>query len=215
MSTKRYFDTYFWDDPWVDTLPPIEKLVFLYFLTTPFANIAGIYELTDKAIVKHTKLTPQRVTSIMARFKADKKVYRWGNFLIMRNWPKRQNIGSNTVCIGIERILLELPLELLEFLLEIDYKYPRIAAVVDLKRPPKATPTDPELSTGSAQAYGMDTVPIPCGEGMDTVSHSTLLNSTLPNSTDSKQPEDKFDAGKKSALGDALGSLRRGMVGEP
>jgi len=37
---KRYISTKFWDDEFIVNLDPIEKLLFMYFLTNPLTNVA-------------------------------------------------------------------------------------------------------------------------------------------------------------------------------
>jgi hypothetical protein len=51
MADKlRSVNTRFWEDPFVEELTPSEKLLFLYLLTNPLANLLGIYEITIKRI---------------------------------------------------------------------------------------------------------------------------------------------------------------------
>ena len=64
MSEKlRSVNTKFWDDPFIEDLPPTEKLLFLYLLTNPLANLLGIYEITVKRISYDTGLSREAVLS--------------------------------------------------------------------------------------------------------------------------------------------------------
>ena len=40
--SHRYVSETFWTDPYVDGLDPSEKLLYIYLLTNPQCNIAGI-----------------------------------------------------------------------------------------------------------------------------------------------------------------------------
>ena len=109
MSTQRYIDTSFWDDSWVQELDPSEKLLYIYLLTNPLTNIAGVMELTVKRICFDTGFNSDTVTHILRKFEEAKKVYRKNNYIIIRNFPKHQQLKSDNVIKGIAAILSKLP----------------------------------------------------------------------------------------------------------
>lgn len=123
MSTQRYIDTSFWDDSWVQELDPSEKLLYIYLLTNPLTNIAGVMELTVKRICFDTGFNSDTVTHILRKFEDAKKVYRYNNFIIIRNFPKHQQLKSDNVIKGIAAILCKLPDDLLCYLEEIGYQF--------------------------------------------------------------------------------------------
>ena len=123
MSTQRYIDTSFWDDTWVQELDPSEKLLYIYLLTNPLTNIAGIMELTVKRICFDTGFNPDTVTHILRKFEEAKKVFKKDNYIIIRNFPKHQQLKSENVIKGIAAILSKLPDDLLCYLEEIDYQF--------------------------------------------------------------------------------------------
>ena len=96
MAAKlRSVNTHFWDDDYIAELPPLEKLLFLYLLTCPSTNIAGIYELTRRLMLFHTGLTYEQIDAALARFKTDGKVIYVDNYIIMVNHLKNQNLNIN------------------------------------------------------------------------------------------------------------------------
>lgn len=123
LSTQRYIDTSFWDDSWIQELDPSEKLLYIYLLTNPLTNIAGIMELTTKRICFDTGFNSDTVGHILKKFENAKKVYTFGNYLIIRNFPKHQQLENYKIKKGIETILSKLPEDLIEYLEEIDYQY--------------------------------------------------------------------------------------------
>ena len=123
MSTQRYIDTSFWDDSWIQELDPSEKLLYIYLLTNPLTNIAGVMELTVKRICFDTGFNSDTVTHILRKFEEAKKVYRYNNFIIIRNFPKHQQLKSDNVIKGIAAILCKLPDDLLCYLEEIGYQF--------------------------------------------------------------------------------------------
>lgn len=160
MSNQRMVDTKFWDDPWIRQLENDGKFLYIYLLTGPTTNVAGVYEITEERIVYDTSLSIDAVKRLLRDFQGEGKVYRWKDWTVMRNWPRHQNIRSPKIQKGIERILEGLPIELLAFLVEIGYKYPGTKAILDRVSPKE------------------DTVSIPYPYHIDTVSHLTKPNLT-------------------------------------
>lgn len=107
-------DTAFWTDPYVVTLPPDARLLFLYLLTNPLTNISGVYEITDRQIAFDTGFSLEVVVSALQRFEADGRLLRRGNWVALRNWIKHQSL-SNDVRKGIARQIAAVPKELAEY----------------------------------------------------------------------------------------------------
>jgi len=106
VATQRYISTSFWDDEWVQGLTPDEKLFYIYLLTNPLTNIAGVYKISDRRIVFDTSL--EGIDTLWIRFgevsveHVFPRVARFGEWVIITNWPK----------------------EVLERVGEIGYQYP-------------------------------------------------------------------------------------------
>ncbi len=122
MSTQRYIETSFWDDTWVQELDPSEKLLYIYLLTNPLTNIAGVMELTVKRMCFDTGFNSDTINHILAKFEKARKVFRFENYIIIRNFPKHQKITSEKILKGIAFILAKLPANVLCYLEKIDYQ---------------------------------------------------------------------------------------------
>lgn len=110
MATQRYISTSFWDDEWVSTLDPSEKLLYLYFMTNPLTNIAGIYETTMRRICFDTGFNEETTDRMIKRFNNDHKLYFLHNFVIIPSWPKHQKWeDKHTIRKGIDSILSKVP----------------------------------------------------------------------------------------------------------
>ena len=120
---KRYVSTSFWDDEWVQTLTFTEKGLYLYLLTNPLTNIAGVYKLSPRRIVFDTGLEEAEVAKIMEKFETAGKAYHHGEFVVLPSWPHHQAVNRN-VEKGIRRILGTLSSEMIEFLHNVGYRYP-------------------------------------------------------------------------------------------
>lgn len=129
MSNQRYIDVSFWDDAWIQDLDPSEKLVYMYLLTNPLTNIAGVYQITRKRVCFDTGFTSDTIGHILAKFEAAEKVYTFKDYIILKNWCKHQKVeGSNpdkvsNVKVGIDRILNELSDDMLIYLKKVGYSY--------------------------------------------------------------------------------------------
>ena len=154
MGRKRYIDTSFWDDAWIQELDPSEKFLYLYLLTNPLTNVAGISELTVKRICFDTGFNDDTVRNILRKYELSDKVYTWNNYIILKNAPKHQLIvkpendekndntalkesknktKENNIYKGIIAILNDLPDELLEYLYHIEYAFEDLTDVLDEK----------------------------------------------------------------------------------
>jgi len=122
MAKNRMIDTIFWEDNYSANLDPIEKLLFLYFLTNSSTSICGIYQITIKKIAVETGIDKEMVEKILTRFTRDGKIFYHNGWLCLRNFIKNQNQNSPTVIIGIKRELSEVPSDIMKMF--IGYGYP-------------------------------------------------------------------------------------------
>jgi hypothetical protein len=108
MSKKRYVDTRFWDDEYIIRLDPMEKLLFLYFLTNTLANLCGIYEISIGRIAFDTEIDIKKVKKTLAKFGKDKKVYYIDGYVFIKNYEKYQ-LDNPKIKAGREREKMALP----------------------------------------------------------------------------------------------------------
>lgn len=124
MATQRYISTSFWDDNWIQTLDPSEKLLFLYYMTNPLTNIAGVYKISVRRISFDTGFTSDTIGHIMAKFQVARKVFRFGEYIILPSWPLHQKWESKSkIKDGIIAVLSQLDKETLYFITESGYKF--------------------------------------------------------------------------------------------
>jgi len=125
MATYRYISTYFWDDEWIQTLDPSEKLLYLYLMTNPLTNIAGVYQITVRRMCFDTGFNSDTVGHILSKFEKAKKVFYHKGWIILPTWPKHQKYESRSkIKTGIDAVLKYLPEEILKYMVSIGYAYP-------------------------------------------------------------------------------------------
>lgn len=105
---KRFINDSFWTDPYVEKLDPSEKLLFLYFLTNPLCNCAGIYEVRNSRVAFETGFDKEMVEKIKSRFVADGKMLLVDDWIILTNFVKNQ-ANNPSIILGVQRILDSLP----------------------------------------------------------------------------------------------------------
>jgi len=109
MASSRYINTFFWNDPYIaDKLDPIEKLLYMYFLTNELTNLAGVYEIAIRKVSFDTGIDKEMVLRILERFQRDKKMYYFEKHIIISNFIKNQNLNGNMIK-GALSILENLP----------------------------------------------------------------------------------------------------------
>ncbi len=108
MPKIRYFNTSFWVDNYVETLNKNEKYLFLYYVTSPYTNLCGAYEVSIKRIAFETELQEKEIKRILDKFEQDCKMMYKGGWLFIKNYQKNQSTNPN-ILKGIEREMGELP----------------------------------------------------------------------------------------------------------
>jgi hypothetical protein len=125
MSTQRYISTSFWDDEWIQTLDPSEKLLYLYLMTNPLTNIAGAYKITVRRMVFDTGFNAETISRLLGKFEKAKKAYHHQEYMILPSWPKHQKWEKKaTIKIGIDSELKSIPEGIKEYMVSIGYRYP-------------------------------------------------------------------------------------------
>jgi hypothetical protein len=108
MANSRIVSTNFWRDTYITNLDPTEKLLFLYFLTNPQTNLAGIYEIDLRLVAFDTGIDESMVKKILERFCDDRKIYYENGWLILCNFIKYQKLNAN-MKKGVRNIIDSLP----------------------------------------------------------------------------------------------------------
>lgn len=111
-NKQRYVNTRFWNDSYISQLDPIEKLLFIYFITNEHTNISGIYELPLKIIAVETGMDESMIKKILPRLSV--KIRYIDGYIVIKNFTKHQETGSEKVKIGILNCLKDLNKKWLE-----------------------------------------------------------------------------------------------------
>jgi len=88
--SERGFNTDYWADSFVETLPAEGKLLYIYLWTNPQCNQAGLYEITLDRIAYETKLPVDSLPSLLKALEPKVKWYGDHNIVWIKNFLKRQ-----------------------------------------------------------------------------------------------------------------------------
>ncbi len=113
-------NTKYWNDGFIINLDPIEKLLFIYFLTNQYTNLCGVYECPLKIIAFETGIDKDVVEKIFKRFAG--KIHYITGWVYVRNFLKHQS-ANDKMKIGADRERKEIPLNIRKKILEIDKQY--------------------------------------------------------------------------------------------
>ena len=113
MSKNRFINTKFWSDNFIVELNPLDRYLFLYFLTNEHTNIAGIYELSLRTISFETGIEKEMLEKMIKRL--DGKIYYIDGWVFIKNFEKHNFArGHSKVVIGIENAKKDIPKNILD-----------------------------------------------------------------------------------------------------
>jgi hypothetical protein len=134
MSKKRYINTKFWDDTYIVSLDPTEKLLFIYLLTNPLTDICGIYEIDLRRMSFDTGIEREMILNIISRFEQEDKIYYFDNWIFIKNFKKHQAVNPS-VEKGIERSLKDVPKHIMSKIKQISTDCGRLPTECSLLKP--------------------------------------------------------------------------------
>ena len=133
MAKLRSINTKFWDDEYVMMLQPVEKLMFLYFLTNPLTNICGVYEITMRRMIFDTRLPEEKLRKILLKFNQEKKIYYIEGWIVIRNFVKNQQMNPS-VKKGIQKCQIAIPEKITAKISQIDTSLSQVITASTLLR---------------------------------------------------------------------------------
>lgn len=144
---QRVINTKFWDDNYIINLDPIEKLLFLYFLTNPLTDICGIYEITIHKIAFDTGVNKDIISKILNRFSTDDKIYYIDGWIYVKNFSKHQ-ADNPSVKKGIERAISLVPPVIMQEIHKLTQAVPSLYTECGILKPkpePKLKPNNTKV----------------------------------------------------------------------
>lgn len=120
MAKTRMIQSKFWADGWVRKINPLDRYLFLYFLTNEHTNICGIYELPIETMAFESGLDREELLNSMLPKLGPKLFYHEG-WVIIPNFARHQASDHPKVQKGVELALKAIPSRILEKAIECGY----------------------------------------------------------------------------------------------
>jgi len=164
----------FWDDPYIESLQPLDKLLYIYLFTNPHVNNLGILDISHKKIAFETGLDVGGVASGLSLMEKDKKVVVDGSFIFTVNFIKHQTNTSPKILLSLKRQFEAV--ESLKIKKELCKRYPQIFGEFDTVSIPS------------------NTVSIPCQELERELEREDLKNKSAHAHIAKTEPKDPIPA---------------------
>ena len=114
----RTVTTRFWTDGFISDLNPLDRYLFLYFLTNDHTNISGIYEVPLRTVSFETGLEMDMLKKMFIRL--DGKIYYIDGWVYIKNFAKYQASENPSVQKGIQLALSSVPSKITNKIKEIE-----------------------------------------------------------------------------------------------
>ena len=114
-----------WDEPFMQKMgASMElKVLYVYLLSNALSNIAGVYKITNRRIRFDLCNENLNLTALFASLKKMKKVYRCGDYVIVKDAPLYIKKMTKTAIKEMDSILWELPDKIKTKMKKIHYRY--------------------------------------------------------------------------------------------
>lgn len=131
----------FWDDPYIESLQPLDKLLYIYLFTNPHVNNLGILGISQKKIAFETGLAPGCVASTILLLEKDKKIILDGSATFLVNFIKHQTNTSPKLISSLKKQFMAV--ESIKIKGELCKRYPQIFGSADTVSIPSDTVSIP------------------------------------------------------------------------
>ena len=96
MSKNRRISTRMWRDEYFNNLTPLEKLLFVYCLTSPDTSLCGIYEVPKSIISADTGIETPKIITMFNRFETDNKIIYKDGWVAIKNFTIGLTASANS-----------------------------------------------------------------------------------------------------------------------
>lgn len=115
QSNKRYFNTYFFEDPYIEDLDFHTKYLYLTMILNPHNNLAGCYELSISRLKQYTGMSEDKIRIGIQKLQEDRKILFTGTWLSLKNFIKNNQLNPN-MCKSAFDIMKAAPKENIIFI---------------------------------------------------------------------------------------------------
>lgn len=111
----RIIQTKIWTDNFFINLTPLEKLLFIYFITNDQVNIIHLYQCPINRIIADTGINRGIIEKVMVKFQEANKIFFYGGYVFLYNARKYETYSGELNERSKQRLLEELSSNVLEW----------------------------------------------------------------------------------------------------
>jgi hypothetical protein len=156
MAEYRTLKMAFWNDPFVESLQPSAKLLYLYLITSPHTNNLGVLEITRRRIAYETGLDEATVDLHLAQLEESEKLFSVDGLIWLTNFVRHQTSTSPKILTTLRRMAAGIRSKRLSGIIRKWYPH-LFGEAADMV-------SEGENSDPIPYTYPIDTVRIPSGE---------------------------------------------------
>lgn len=116
QSNKRYFNTFFFVDPYIEGLDSQTKFLYLTLILNPHNNLAGCYEISINRLKHYTGMSEDSIRIGIQKLSEDNKIKFTGTWISLKNFIKNNEFNPN-MCKNAFDIMKAAPKENILFIL--------------------------------------------------------------------------------------------------
>ena len=114
MAEYRTIKMAFWTDPFIESLSPQGKLLYIYLFTSPNTSNLGVLEVSKKRISYETGLLEDEVEEHLSALESAGKLLRDGEAMWVTNFIRNQTSTSPKMVQSLRRLAQELSSEVIK-----------------------------------------------------------------------------------------------------
>lgn len=104
MATYRTIRMSFWNDPAIESLPPADKLLYLYLFTCPHANNLGVLSVSLRKMAFETGLSEDAIQRGLAAFESSGRIVRDGGHVWVCGFIRHQCSTSPKILTSLRAL---------------------------------------------------------------------------------------------------------------
>ena len=105
MAEYRTLKMAFWNDPFVESLQPSVKLLYLYLITSPNTNSLGVLEISTRRMAYETGLENEEVLFALDLLSQQGKVVEVDGFIWLTNFVRHQTSTSPKLVAHLKKLV--------------------------------------------------------------------------------------------------------------
>lgn len=123
MKTRLFYCDY-WEDPIINELPALEKLVGAFYWTNSRANLSGLYPIRDESVAIETGVDVEVVKTTKEKLEQSSKIHFFEGWVYLPNAQKLFGYINENHALGVQKEISKVSNYVLEHFRSIGYAIP-------------------------------------------------------------------------------------------